>query len=196
MLSQRNLDKIRHLPVHPHLQANASAFTSFESVYKMSYKNWRWKRAWHHAGKAQQGFTQLVNKTPIPPPPSLSSFNSVPKAGCWAHPRGGCCPLSPFPPLSPPACGAGGGSGPRPVGREMLLSPPLFGSFPADTPVLGKGDLLLPQRLLQPQRKTLYCKMSAEPFPWDYRAPRHWNMVLAPRELRFLSRCLRPFVTA
>lgn len=103
MLSQRNLDKIRHLPVHPHLQVNASAFTSFESVYKMAYKNWRWKRAWHHAGKAQQGFTQLVSTTPIPPPPSLSSFNSVPKAGCWAHPQGGCCPPLPFPSPFPPS---------------------------------------------------------------------------------------------
>lgn len=115
--------------MHPHLQVNASAFTSFESVYKMSYQNWRWKWAWHHAGKAKQGFAQLVNKTPIPPLPCCSPLVRYPRlwVACQAHPRCGCCPLSPSPLVS------------LTVGWEMLLSPPWFGGFPADVPVLDKG---------------------------------------------------------
>lgn len=156
----------------------------------MSYKTRRWKWAWHQAGKAEQGFTLLVNKTPIPPLPSLKSFYCSPSlwAGCWVHPKCACHPLSSspsFPSQPVMQCWWVGGSDPRPEGwdgrfcsvRLRLVAFWLTycwakGTSPAETPAAAsqENDLL---------------KIASKPFPWDCKAPRHWNMV--PHKPPFLS---------
>lgn len=64
-------------------------------------------------------------------------------AECWAPPPSAAAAPSPLPlpfPSQPVMQHwRGGGSDPRPVGREMLLFPPPCRGFPAGMPLLGKG---------------------------------------------------------